>query len=280
MKAVGFYLFFVLSLTIFWACGGEESETILTNCEPDGIFRCAENNEKHAEVCLEGEWNFFGSCEDDYDYDEMKCEFIDKSTEPRCVLKDESRYETGDSGDTGNTGNTGDTGNSGDSGDSGDTGNTGNTGGCISNADCNDDQMCENNECRNIFNRSWKIQVHKVELSEEKPNGENWDPWPFEPPDIFVMFFKNDTEIFRTETIEDSCYASWSSAYESTVVFKEDSFSFMIYDDDDDSDDLVSIPSISSSNLGQVLKIGEITEKDFNISSDGVESFKVTFQGE
>ena len=273
---------------VFSSCGGDSSEVGLPGCEPDGTYRCATLSDKVAEVCLDGEWTFFGSCENEEK--EMKCKLIDKFTEPRCILVDESRYDSGDSGnsgntgdsgnsgDTGDTGDSGDSGNSGNSGNTGDTGNTGNTGGCISNDDCEEDQICENTQCREIFGRSWRIQVHNVSLTSLMPNGEDWDAFGG-LPDVFVVVEKNSTEVFRTVVVDDSLYASWSSAYASTVISKGDSLYFKIYDEDVSFDDPVSTPYISSSILGTFLKIGEVTEEDYDILSDGVESFRVTFKG-
>ncbi len=287
MKKFLFLLMFVFafifsSSLVFSSCGGEESDYGFPNCEPEGIYRCATNSDKNAEVCFEGEWVFFGACEDETK--EMRCKFIDEFTEPRCVLVDESRYDigntsnSGDSGDSGNSGNTGDSADSGDSGNSGNTGDSGNTGGCISNADCEEDQRCEDSVCRNIFGRSWRIQVHNITVTSKMPNGEDWDAFGG-LPDIFVIVEKNSTEVFRTETVDDSLSASWSSAYSSTVLNKSDSLSFLIYDEDVVFDDHISTPHIPSSHLETFLKAGEITEKNFNILSDGVKSFRVTFKG-
>lgn len=87
---------------------------------------------------------------------------------------------------------------------------------CSNHYDCDDTSICIGGFCEDAFGRVYRLTVQQLQVSQEDSNGESWD-WPGGLPDLFVIVYINDVEVFRTTTKSDTLTTTFNESVEVTI---------------------------------------------------------------
>ena len=119
---------------------------------------------------------------------------------------------------------------------------------CSKHDDCSGDDVCYKNFCQSPWNKKWKITFKDAKVSEKDKNNESWDALGG-LPDLFSIVFVNDSQVYRTSTIQDSTTAVWNKSTTLDFAASTDNIKICLYDEDwtsgitggaiDDSNDMV-----------------------------------------
>lgn len=85
--------------------------------------------------------------------------------------------------------------------------------------------------CQSPWGKKWIVKFIDAKVSEKKADGEAWDVMGG-LPDLFAVLKINGTEVFRTDSGEDSTSASWNESKTVDFSAKTDKILYCLYDSD------------------------------------------------
>jgi len=132
--------------------------------------------------------------------------------------------------------------------------------------------------CQSPWGKKWIVTFIDAKVSEKNAEGETWDA-SGGLPDLFAVVKINGTEVFRTNTGEDSTSATWNKS--STIEFsaKTDKITYCLYDEDIVGGDTSSDTLSSNDEIGcfehkfQWFSLGSLT-----INSAIVDHFNLSLE--
>lgn len=262
------FIIFIVFCIIFISCGGDESNIeggLNEDCYPNNT--CDEgllciNGKCYSEGSDNDTGTLFNDCYSNNTCDEGlicfngKCytdEGSDNNPNPVCG---NNKVETGEVCDGGTT-------------SCNSLSKQYSSGNALCRSDCSgyDESLCNN---------KWRIQINNISLTQRKPDGTSWDV-PGGMPDVFVIIYKNEEEIFITDVVDDSLYPSWSNAYVDVSIDSTDRYDFWIYDEDIAEHDPIA-DLIVDQEIVTIFNIGNINETFYNDleTTRGIISFSFT----
>jgi hypothetical protein len=134
------------------------------------------------------------------------------------------------------------------------SGNGSGSDGCFASSECGAGEICLDDECREMWDRSYSITVVSATAAEDDPNGESWDGFRG-APDLYVSVRIDGESIGTTGTKQDTYSPDWYDSF-NVRLFRTTKLVFRVIDEDATAGGADVALDLSVSDLEDAIKNG------------------------